>query len=393
VAEPSGPFEPQTRLMHMAAGAAEWHGAVNPPVYHASTILFRTLDEFEAAEKSAYPHTNYGRNGTPTTRVLEAALAELEGADHALVLPSGQSAIVHALLAFLGSGDHLLMVDSVYGMTRYFCDKELRRLGIEVTYYDPSIGHDIAGLLRANTRVVYVESPGSLTFEMQDVRAIADAAHAAGAVVIADNTWATPLYFRPLDHGVDVSVYAATKHLGGHSDLLLGTLACREPYWKPLLRTFTALGACPGPDNCFLALRGLRTLALRLRQHHETSVKIATWLASHSAVERIIHPALTSDLGHALWQRDMPGAGSVFSVLLKPVERPALARMLEGMELIRMGFSWGGFESLMIPVHPERVRQQPAWTHAGPTLRIHAGLEHADDLIRDLERGLARLNS
>ncbi len=364
---------------------------MNPPIYHASTILFRTLAEFEIAERTAYPHTNYGRNGTPTSRVLEEAIAQLEGADHALTLASGQAAIVHALLAFLGSGDHLLMVDSVYATTRNFCDKELRRLGIDITYYDPALGAGVASLLHENTRVVYVESPGSLTFEMQDIRAIADAAHARGAVVIADNTWATPLYFRPLEHGVDVSVYAATKHLGGHSDLLLGTLACREAHWKPLLRVFTLLGACPGPDSCYLALRGLRTLALRLRQQHETSLTLARWLQEQPAVERVLHPALPDDPGHALWRRDMPGAGSVFAFLLKSASRPALAAMLDHLELFKMGFSWGGFESLMIPVHPERQRTEPRWTHPGPLLRIHAGLEHVDDLVRDLARAFDRL--
>lgn len=385
------PEHNETRVARLAAGHDDWQGAVNPPVYHASTMLFRTLAEFEAAEKSAYPRSNYGRNGTPTSRALETAIAELEGADHAVVVASGQAAIVHALLAFLGSGDHLLMVDSTYSMTRYFCEKELRRLGVDISYYDPTLDAGVAGLLRPNTRVVYIESPGSLTFEVQDIRAIADAAHAAGAVVIADNTWATPLYLRPLEHGVDVSICALTKYLGGHSDLMMGSLACRDSHWRSLLRVFTGLGACPGPDSCYLALRGMRTMALRLKQHHETSLTLARWLQTHPAVERVIHPALPDDPGHVLWQRDMPGAGGVFAVLLKPIERAKLAALLEGMELFSMGFSWGGFESLMIPVHPERARSAPPWTHAGPTVRIHAGLEHVEDLLRDLERGLARL--
>jgi cystathionine beta-lyase len=384
-------FEKETNLVRLAAGRAEWQGAVNPPIYRASTILFRTLAEFELAEKTAYPKSNYGRNGTPTTRALEEALAELEGAEHALVVASGQTAIALSLLAFLGTGDHLLMVDSAYSMTRHFCERELRRLGIDVTYYDPALGADIGAHMTDRTRVVYVESPGSLTFEMQDIAAVAAAAHARNAIVIGDNTWATPLYFRPLDHGVDVSVCAATKYIAGHSDVLMGTLACREPHWKPLLRSYTDFGACASGDNCYLTLRGMRTMALRLKQHHETSLILAHWLQRQPAVERVLHPGLPDDPGHSLWRRDMPGAGGVFSVLLKPVGRAALAAMLEGMELFGMGFSWGGFESLMIPVRPEKIRKHPAWTHPGPVVRIHAGLEHVDDLLRDLEHGLARL--
>jgi cystathionine beta-lyase len=383
--------EKETILAHLAAAQPDWHGAVNPPVYHASTLIFRTLADFETAEKTAYPQSNYGRNGTPTSRALEAAVAALEGAEHARVVASGQTAIVHALLAFLNSGDHLLMVDSVYGTTRLFCERVLRRFGVDITYYDPALGAGVAAQIRDKTRVVYVESPGSLTFEMQDIAAIATAAHARGAVVIADNTWATPLYYQPLAHGADASITAATKYLGGHSDLLLGTLACRAAHWTALQRVCNDVGAAPGPDSCYLALRGLRTLALRLRQHHETSLVLARWLETQPAVERVVHPALPSHPGHALWQRDMAGAGGVFAVLLKPVSREALAALLEQMELFKMGFSWGGFESLMIPVHPERLRSQPPWTHPGPTLRLHAGLEHPDDLLRDLERGFARL--
>jgi cysteine-S-conjugate beta-lyase len=286
----------------------------------------------------------------------------------------------------------LLMVDSVYGSTRQLCKEELRRLGIEVTYYDPTDLAEVAAAMRDNTRVVYVESPGSHTFEMQDIPAIAAIAHARGAVVVADSTWATPLYFSPFEHGVDVSIHAATKYIAGHSDVMLGTLSCKSAHWKPLLRTFMNLGACAGPDDCYLALRGLRTMAVRLRQHHETSLKLARWLQERAEVERVIHPALPGDAGHALWQRDMPGAGGVFAVLLKPVSPQALAAMIDGMELFHIGYSWGGFESLIIPVYPEKVRTKPRWTHPGPTLRIHAGLEHADDLLRDLEQGLARLH-
>jgi cysteine-S-conjugate beta-lyase len=383
----------ETELIRLAAALDEWQGLVNPPVCHASTVLFRTLEEFRTTRGGPYPKSTYGRYGTQTSQTLEGVIAKLEGADHALVLSSGLAAIAHALLAFLGSGDHLLMVDSVYGSTRQLCKEELRRLGIDITYYDPTDVAEVAAAMRDNTRVVYVESPGSHTFEMQDVRAIAAIAHAKGAVVVADNTWATPLYFSPFEHGVDVSIHAATKYIAGHSDVMLGTLSCKSAHWKPLLRTFMNLGACAGPDDCYLALRGLRTMAVRLRQHHETSLKLARWLGERAEVERVIHPALPGDAGNALWQRDMPGAGGVFAVLLKPVAPPALAAMFDGLELFHIGYSWGGFESLIIPVFPEKVRTKPRWTHAGPTLRIHAGLEHADDLLRDLEQGLARLHS
>jgi cystathionine beta-lyase len=383
----------ETELIRLSAALEQWDGTVNPPVSHASTILFRTLEELNAARAGPYPKTTYGRFGTATAQALEAVMAKLEGADHALVVPSGLAAIAHALLAFLGSGDHLLMVDSVYAATRGFCNQELRRLGIEITYYDPKDVSSATSGMRDNTRVVYVESPGSLTFEMQDIPAIAAIAHARGAVVIADNTWPTPLYFQPFEHGVDVSIHAATKYIAGHSDVMLGTMSCRDAHWQPILRAFKNLGACAGPDDCYLALRGLRTMAVRLKQHHQTSLTLARWLQQRSEVERVIHPALPEDPGHALWKRDMPGAGGVFTVLLKPVSPQALAAMFDGMELFHMGYSWGGFESLMVPVYPEKTRTKPSWAHPGPTVRIHAGLEHPGDLIADLERGFDRLRS
>jgi cysteine-S-conjugate beta-lyase len=380
-----------TDLVRLASALKAWDGLVNPPVGHASTVLFHTLDEMLSARGGPYPRSTYGRFGTQTARALEAVIAQLEGAERAIVVSSGLAAIVHALLAFLGSGDHLLMVDSVYSSTRQLCKQELQRLGIAVTYYDPTDVAGVATAMRDSTRVVYVESPGSLTFEMQDIPAIAAIAHARGAVVVADNTWATPLYFQPFAHGIDVSIHAATKYIAGHSDLMLGTISCRAAHWPSILRIFMNLGACVGPDDCYLALRGLRTMAVRLRQHHATSLTLARWLQTRDEVERVIHPALPEDPGHALWERDMPGAGGVFAVLLKPVAPTALAAMLDGMELFHLGYSWGGFESLMIPVHPEKLRTQPRWAHPGPILRIHAGLEHVDDLIRDLERGLDRL--
>lgn len=381
----------ESELIRQAAALDAWDGLVNPPVCHASTVLFRSLAEFRAARQGPHENAIYGRFGTATARALESVLARLEGADHTVVVSSGLTAIAHALLAFLSSGDHLLMVDSVYGSTRQLCEQELRRLGIDVTYYDPTDVAAVAAAMRDRTRVVYVESPGSLTFEMQDVPAIAEVAHARGAVVVADNTWATPLHFQPFEKGVDVSIQAATKYLAGHSDVMLGALSCRAAHWPAIERVYNNFGACAAPDDCYLALRGLRTLAVRLRRHHETSLTLVRWLQTRPEVERVIHPALPDDAGHALWQRDMPGAGGVFAVLLRPLSPVALSALFDGLELFHLGYSWGGFESLMIPVYPEKARTRTRWEHAGPTLRIHAGLEHPDDLRCDLERGFERV--
>lgn len=369
------------------------HGAVNPPVYHASTLIFPTLHDYEAGERGQYPHPTYARFGTPTSQALEEALATLEEADHAIVTGSGLAAITSALLSALSAGDHLLMVDSVYGPARRFCDQELKRLGIEVTYYDPSIGAGIAKLMQKNTKVVYCESPGSLTFEMQDIPAIAEVAHKHGALVMADNTWATPLYFQSFKHGVDVSIHSITKYVSGHSDLVMGAIMTTKALYPNVLRTYRNLGPTPGSDNCYLAMRGLRTLGVRMKHHMEAGIEIARWLSHRPEVEKVFHPALVTDDGHLLWKRDMTGACSLFGVLLKPASHKGLADMLDNMELFGMGFSWGGFESLMIPINPKTVRTVTAdkWTHEGQMLRLHIGLEDVDDLKADLEAGLKRL--
>lgn len=381
-----------TKLTHLLRGQGR-SGVVNPPVTRASTILFPTLDEFEKAERGQSAIPSYGRVGTPSSLALEAALAELDEADHAIVLSSGLAAIVTSLLAFLSRGDHLLMVDSAYGPARRFCDQELLRMGVEVTYYDPAIGGGIAKLIKENTRAVYCESPGSLTFEMQDIPAIAKAAHAKGVAVIADNTWATPLYFRAFAHGVDVSVHSATKYVSGHADLVMGVITCQKQHYAPLFRVYKNLGATAAPDNCYLAVRGLRTMGIRLKRHAETAMALVDWLLKQPEVERILYPALPGDPGHTLWKRDMTGACGLFSVLLKPMPRSALAAMLDGFKLFGMGFSWGGFESLVVPFDVAKTRTATSWAHKGPALRIHAGLEAAEDLIDDLEEGFARLRA
>jgi cystathionine beta-lyase len=283
------------------------------------------------------------------------------------------------------------MTDSVYQPVRTFCDRFLKRFGVETTYYDPLAGAGIAALIRPNTRVVYLESPGSLTFEVQDVPAIAEAAHAAGALVIFDNTWATPLCCKPLRLGADVVVHAATKYLVGHSDAMLGVVVASAALWRKIKLNGHGMGFAAAPDDCYLALRGLRTLSVRLRRHEASALALARWLALRPEVERLLHPALPGDPGHALWKRDFTGACGLFGVVLKPCPEPALAAMLDGLKLFGMGFSWGGYESLILPAKPAQLRTATQWEAAGPTLRIHAGLEDPQDLIADLEAGFARL--
>ena len=370
------------------------HGAVNPPVYHVSTVLFPTVAALKAAERpSEARRITYGRAGTPTTFALEDAVVALEGGHACQSFPSGLAAVSGALLAFLDAGDHLLMTDSTYGPTRRFCDQMLARLGVEITYYDPLIGGGIADIMTPATEVVFVESPGSLTFEVQDVPAIAAAAHAGGATVIMDNTWASPLYFKPFEHGVDVSVQAATKYIVGHADAMLGTATATEAAWPALRRTASNLGAHAAPDDCYLGQRGLRTLSVRLARHQETALALTRWLQARSEVARVIYPALADDPGHAMWRRDFTGASGLFGVVLRPTKPDAVAAMLDGLELFGMGYSWGGYESLIVPTEPAKIRTATTWDEPGPSLRIHAGLEDPDDLIADLEAGLARLKS
>jgi cystathionine beta-lyase len=383
-----------TILAHAGRSPAMQNGAVNPPVYHASTVLFPTVAALEESvrKRNEPGHFHYGRFGTPTARAFEQALAALEGGDHALVLPSGVAAIAATLLAHCGAGDHLLMVDTVYGPARSLCDTLLRRLGIDTEYYDPRIGGRIARLMRPNTKLVYLESPGSLTFEVQDLPAIAEAAHRGGAVVAVDSTWATPLFHKPLALGADIVIHAATKYIVGHSDAMLGAVVLRKEGYMPLRLAATALGYSVGGDDCYLGLRGLRTLSVRLRRHQETGLALAGWLRNRREVARVIHPALPDHPDHALWKRDFSGATGLFAVELKPCSRRALEAMLDGMGLFGMGFSWGGFESLILPNDPGKVRSALPWpADAGPFLRIHAGLESLADLTADLEAGFARL--
>jgi cystathionine beta-lyase len=380
-----------TRIVHAGRDPGQNHGAVNPPVYHASTIIFPSVAAAMANSPPAYHSDYYGRLGTPTTFAFEDAISALEGGHRTLVAPSGASAITTALLAYLSSGDHLLMVDSCYAPTRTFCNALLRRMGVEVSYYDPLIGSGIAGLFRENTRVVFTESPGSHSFEVQDVPAIADAARARGIRVLLDNTWATPVFFKAFEHGVDVSIQAATKYIVGHSDAMLGTITTSEEAWDPLAKTHRQLGVCAGPDDVYLGQRGLRTLAVRLRQHEQTALTLARWLAAQPRVSRVLHPALPSCPGHDLWRRDFTGSSGLFSVVLRDCTLRGVTAMVDGFELFAMGGSWGGYESLVLPSFPAPPRSLTKWPDGEIVVRFHAGLEDPDDLIRDLEAGFERL--
>jgi cystathionine beta-lyase len=377
----------ETRLVASAREFTEF-GIVNPPVYHASTILFPTV---EALRDRTQPY-RYGRRGTPTSRALETAVARLEGGHDARVCGSGLAAVTTTLLAYVKAGDHLLVTDAVYGPARHFCDTLLKGYGVEVTYYDPRIGAKIDTLFRPNTRLVYTESPGSQTFEVQDIPAIAAAARQRGIRVAIDNTWSGGYFFDAFRHGCDVSLQAGTKYIGGHSDLMLGTITCTESAWDQLAEAFGTLGQCAGPDDVYLALRGLRTIDVRLARHQENGLVVAEWLKGRPEVERVVHPALPDHPDHAVWKRDFSGASGLFSVILKTTSVPAMSAMLNGLELFGMGHSWGGYESLVVPFDPSAGRTIAPWQSKGLALRFHIGLEHPDDLKADLAAGFERLS-
>jgi cysteine-S-conjugate beta-lyase len=387
----SPPLKPETALVTSGRDTEAQKGFVNPPVVHGSTVLYPTAEDLHAHRGEF----QYGRHGTPTTRALQDALMALEGPRCAGVglAPSGLAAISTALLAVLKAGDHLLVCDNAYRPTRNFCNGLLARYGVETTYYDPSIGAGIAGLFKPSTKAVVVEAPGSQSFEMPDMPAIAAAAHEKGALVIDDNTWATPLFHRSLDQGVDISIQAATKYIGGHSDIMFGTISANAKAWPLVAETIRLLGVCAGPDDVFLALRGLRTLGVRLDQHQRSALDMARWLAARPEVARVLHPGLESDPGHAIWKRDFTGASGLFSIVLKSAPQKAVDALLDTVKLFGMGYSWGGFESLIIPFDCSGYRTATKWSPGGPTLRLHIGLEHVEDLKADLERGFAAFNA
>ena len=379
----------RSRLVHLGRDVEESQGFVNLPPFRGSTVIFPNV----AAMRAGAQRYTYGTHGTPTTEALRSAWAEIAGAAGTMLLPSGLAAVVAALLTALSAGDHLLITDSVYGPSRHFADTTLKRMGIETTYYDPCIGAGIEALMRPNTRAVLIESPGSQSFEVQDVPAIAQVAHAHDACVIMDNTWATPLFFSPHARGVDLAIEAGTKYLSGHADLLLGLVSANEAWFKRLHRTVDGMGIQPGPEDVYLALRGLRTMELRLREAARQALALAKWLAARPEVTRVIHPALPDHPGHAIFRRDFTGSSGVFSVVLKPASEAAVAAMLDGLELFALGYSWGGYESLVIPFDCAAYRTATKWAPGGPALRFSVGLEDIEDLKADLDRGFARLRA
>jgi cystathionine beta-lyase len=376
----------ETIVTHAGRNPQQHWGYVNTPVYRGSTIVFPTLDALESTE----PRFDYGRTGNPSSAAVEDVISELEGATGTVLAPSGLSAISLALMTVLKSGDDVLITDSAYQPTRRVSDGVLTRMGISVRYFDPRAGATLGSLLNDKTRAIFVESPGSLTFEVQDLPAIVELARAREIAVIVDNSWATPIFHNPLALGADIVVHAGTKMFVGHSDTMFGTASANEKWVKDLKSTHRMLGLCAAPDDCFMAARGLRTLAIRMKEHNERSTALARWLEGQPGVRRVIHPALPSHPDHTLFKRDFRGAGSVFSLLLESKPRAALAALVDSFEFFGMGWSWGGYESLCLPIHPEKTRTATAWDEPGPMLRIHTGLEGLDDLKADLAQGLER---
>ena len=390
-------MRPETRVVRAGQNKKRNAGIVNTPVFHASTVVFDSMASmhdatervFKKREKALY----YGRRGTPTHWTLQEGISDLEGASETFLTPSGLSACTLAILGCVKAGDHILVTDSVYEPTRIFCNGLLASLGVTTTYFPPGATDDLARLFQTNTTVVFAEAPGSHTFEMQDLPALAKVAHANSAKLLVDNTWASPLYCQPLALGADVSIQAATKYVVGHSDAMVGTIAVNEAARTGVQRAVSQIGVTVAPDEVYLATRGLRTLAVRLKQHQENALIVARWLQQRAEVKRVLYPALPDDPGHALWKRDFSGASGLFGVVFKRSSEKAAAAMIDGMQLFALGFSWGGYESLIAPSNPGALRTAEPWTELEPGIRLHIGLEHPDDLIADLDAGLARFHA
>lgn len=376
-----------TKLVHIGRDTKASKGFVNPPLYKGSTVLFPTV---KSLSEGGYGYW-YGRKGSPTYETLENSLNELEGSDDTILTPSGLSAITTALLALLKTGNHLLVTDSVYQPTRNFCNSTLKALGIDVTYYDPRIGSGIETLIQPNTKIIFLESPGSQSFEIQDIPAIVDKAKKANILTLIDNTWATPLYLKPLNLGVDVSIHSGTKYFIGHADAMIGTVSSNGETAEKIRQMAYSLGLCAGPDDVQLALRGLRSLGVRLEHHQKAAIELASWLEEQPEFECVLHPALSSHPDHELFKRDFKGSTGLFTAILKPAEQSKVETMLNGLELFAMGWSWGGFESLALPFNPSSYRSATTWDYEGQAIRFHIGNENMDDLKEDLKAGLALL--
>lgn len=391
-------LRPATKLVQ-GGRRPEWTGdprlggsIVNPPVWRASTILYDSIADLKARGHATHDKLYYGRRGTPTVWALADALTALErGAEGTLLYPSGVAANSAGLLALLSPGDHLLMVDSAYEPTRAFCNGMLARMGVRTSFYDPLVGAGIAELIEPETKLIFLESPGSLTFEVQDIPAITAIARERGVLTMLDNTWATPLLFPALAHGVDVTMMSLTKYAGGHSDVMMGSLTATRAVWPKLRSAAYQLGQAVSPDDCAMVLRGLRTLDVRMARHGENGLAVANWLAGRAEVGRVLHPALPGDPGHAIWARDFRGTSGLFGFSLQGVDEAARTRFIDALSHFGIGFSWGGYESLVVPADPAAIRTATRWTDPDPLVRLSIGLEDPADLIADLARGLAAL--
>ena len=389
-----------TRIVHAGRHPKEQGWMVNPPIYQTSTIVFPTLKDFLYAERGysnndlVQPYElKYGRYGTQTNFALEQAIAEIEGGYNTFVTSSGAAAINTALVAFLKQGDHMLLVDNVYSPTRGFADKFLKKFGIETTYYNPLIGDDIKKLIKKNTKVIFMESPGSQTFEIQDVSAICKIAKKNNIVTILDNSWASGLYFKPFEHGVDISVMALTKYINGHSDIMMGSITVQEKHFRVIYESFRYMAVTAAPYCSYMVQRGLRTSKIRMDHCYKSALEIATWLENRPEVEKVLYPALESDANNKLWKRDFTGAAGLFSIVLdKKYSNESLARMIDKLHYFGMGYSWGGYESLILPFDASSIRTATKYPYGNKTcLRINIGLEDVEDLKEDLEAGFKRL--
>ncbi len=378
-----------TKLIHGGSHPEDQSGIVNPPIYRASTVDYGTINQMELLRENPDENFVYGRIGTPTSKAFEETVANLEGAERTIAVGSGLAAISAAMLAFVSNGDHVLVCDNAYSPTRRLSEGFLKRFGVETTYYDPLVGTEISSLFKNNTKVIYTESPGSHTFEIQDIPAITKAAHDKGIKVVMDNTWGAGYFFKPFDHGVDVSVQAATKYYVGHSDAMIGTISMSGENIQPVIESVRVLGYNISPDDAYLALRGMRTLNVRLKRHQENGLKVAQWLSDRPEIERVLHPALPSCPGHEIWKRDFSGSNGLFGVVFKSLIKTDMELFVDGLELFSLGGSWGGYESLVLPTNVNRTSTK--WLGNDKTIRFHIGLEDSDDLIKDIKSGLKRI--